>query len=90
MIKCSDKHIENSHQEVDMLSGLFEPIHLIVILGIVLLLFGGKKLPEIGSGLGKAISNFRQSFKNEEGTSSAPEREASAKHEAEPKSPLSR
>ncbi|AFS54046.1 twin-arginine translocase TatA/TatE family subunit [Leptospirillum ferriphilum] len=42
-----------------MLSGLFEPIHLIVILGIVLLLFGGKKLPEIGSGLGK--SHFKLS-----------------------------
>ncbi|WP_053765403.1 twin-arginine translocase TatA/TatE family subunit [Leptospirillum ferriphilum] len=73
-----------------MLSGLFEPIHLIVILGIVLLLFGGKKLPEIGSGLGKAISNFRQSFKNEEGSGPSPEREASAKRETESKPPLSR
>ena len=73
-----------------MLTGLFEPIHLIVILGIVLLLFGGKKLPEIGSGLGKAISNFRQSFKNEEGAAPSPEREASAKHETGSKPPLSR
>lgn len=48
-----------------MLSGLFEPLHLIVILGIVLLIFGGKKLPEIGSGMGKAISNFRRAYKDD-------------------------
>lgn len=33
---------------------------LLVILMIVLVLFGAKKLPEIGSGLGKAIRNFRR------------------------------
>jgi sec-independent protein translocase protein TatA len=32
---------------------------LIVILIIVLILFGGRKLPEIGAGLGKAIRNFK-------------------------------
>lgn len=39
--------------------GLGTP-ELIVILVIGLLLFGGKKLPEIGSGLGKAISSFKK------------------------------
>ncbi|HEY4705979.1 MAG TPA: twin-arginine translocase TatA/TatE family subunit [Thermodesulfobacteriota bacterium] len=34
---------------------------LIVILVIVLVLFGAGKLPEIGSGLGKAIKNFKRS-----------------------------
>jgi sec-independent protein translocase protein TatA len=48
-----------------MLTGLFEPLHLIVILGIVLLVFGGRKLPEIGAGMGKAISNFRRAYKDD-------------------------
>ena len=39
--------------------GLGTP-ELIVILGIAFLIFGGKKLPEIGSGLGKAISSFKK------------------------------
>jgi len=33
---------------------------LLVILAIALLIFGSSKLPEIGSGIGKAIKNFKQ------------------------------
>jgi len=33
---------------------------LLIILAIVLLLFGAKRLPELASGLGKAIKNFRR------------------------------
>lgn len=33
---------------------------LMIILLIVVIFYGGKKLPEIGSGLGRAISNFRK------------------------------
>lgn len=40
--------------------GLFQPLHLLVILGIALLLFGPSKLPQLGKGLGEAIRNFRQ------------------------------
>lgn len=39
--------------------GLGAP-ELIVILVIVIFIFGGKKLPEIGSGLGKAMSSFKK------------------------------
>lgn len=39
--------------------GLGTP-ELVVIFGIAFLVFGGKKLPEIGSGLGKAIGSFKR------------------------------
>ena len=46
---------------------------LIIILAIVFLIFGAKKLPEIGSGLGKAIKNFKGGVKSiEEGTQEKP------------------
>ena len=40
--------------------------HLLVVLVVVILLFGAKKLPEIGGGLGKAIKNFKQSISEQE------------------------
>jgi TatA/E family protein of Tat protein translocase len=39
---------------------LFTPLHLIIILAILLVIFGPRRLPELGSGLGKAIRGFRQ------------------------------
>ena len=36
---------------------------ILVIFLIVMLLFGSRKLPEIGRGLGKAITNFKRSVK---------------------------
>jgi sec-independent protein translocase protein TatA len=45
-----------------MFSGLFSPMHLIVILVIVLIVFGPGKLPELGNSLGKSIKNFKKSM----------------------------
>ena len=39
---------------------------LIIIAIILLVLFGGKKLPELGRGLGQAIKEFKKSTKPEE------------------------
>jgi len=36
--------------------------NLLLILLLVLVIFGARKLPEIGSGLGRAIKNFKQSY----------------------------
>jgi sec-independent protein translocase protein TatA len=56
--------------------GLFQPMHLLVILAIALLVFGPKRLPEIGKGLGGAIRGFKDVFKNGETTQAKPERKA--------------
>ena len=42
-----------------MFEGLFQPIHLMIIAGIALLIFGPKKLPELGKGLGESIRGFK-------------------------------
>jgi sec-independent protein translocase protein TatA len=42
-----------------MIDGLFQPMHLMVIAGIALLVFGPKKLPELGKGLGESIRGFK-------------------------------
>ena len=43
--------------------GLFQPMHLLVIFAIALVVFGPKKLPELGKGLGEAIRGFKDSIK---------------------------
>ena len=49
-----------------MFEGLFQPMHLLVIAGLALLLFGPKKLPELGKGLGEGIRGFKSALKEEE------------------------
>ena len=49
-----------------MLEGLFQPTHLLVIFGIALLVFGPKKLPELGKGIGEGIRGFKSAIKPEE------------------------
>ncbi len=46
-----------------MFEGLLQPQHLLIILVIALFVFGPKKLPELGQGLGKGIRSFRESMK---------------------------
>ncbi len=46
--------------------GLFQPMHLLLILVIVLIIFGPGKLPEIGEGLGKSIRGFKKAMSEKE------------------------
>jgi sec-independent protein translocase protein TatA len=55
-----------------MLEGLFQPTHLILILAIALLVFGPKKLPELGQGLGKGIRGFKDALKGVREDSESP------------------
>ena len=43
-----------------MFEGLFQPTHLLVIFAIALLIFGPKKLPELGKGIGEGIRGFKR------------------------------
>ena len=50
-----------------MFEGLFQPMHLLVILVIALIVFGPGKLPELGAGLGKSIREFKKAISDGEG-----------------------
>ena len=56
-----------------MLDNLFQPTHLLIILAIALLVFGPKKLPELGKGLGDAIRGFRESMNAKDESAGKPE-----------------
>ncbi|HEX8926139.1 MAG TPA: twin-arginine translocase TatA/TatE family subunit [Terriglobales bacterium] len=45
-----------------MFEGLFQPMHLLVIGFIALLVFGPKRLPELGKGLGEGLRQFKTSM----------------------------
>lgn len=47
---------------------------LIIIAGIVLLLFGAKRLPELGSSVGKGIKNFKKGLKEENNNEQKPQK----------------
>jgi sec-independent protein translocase protein TatA len=44
--------------------GLFQPLHILLIVGIALLLFGPSKFADLGKGLGEGIRNFKSAVKD--------------------------
>jgi sec-independent protein translocase protein TatA len=61
-----------------MFEGLFQPMHLLVILVIVLIIFGPGKIGDLGSSLGKAIKGFQKAMQEPE---KKPEESAEGKKE---------
>jgi len=49
-----------------MLEGLFQPMHLLVILFIAVLVFGPKRLPELGKSLGEGIRGFKNAMNDDQ------------------------
>ena len=49
-----------------MFEGLFQPMHLVVIFGIALLVFGPKNLPELGKGIGEGIRGFKTAINDKD------------------------
>jgi len=64
-----------------MFEGLFQPMHLLVIFFIALLVFGPKKLPELGKGLGEGIRALKAGMKDGE---AKPEDKTEAKPDTKP------
>lgn len=52
--------------------GEFSIFHWLVVLAIVLLLFGGRKIPEVMRGLGEGIRNFKEGMSGATHTPTAP------------------
>ena len=61
-----------------MFEGLFQPMHLILLFGIALLVFGPKKLPELGKGLGESIRGFKSAMAAKEESKSDEDKETKA------------
>jgi sec-independent protein translocase protein TatA len=59
-------HLSNLPVGRKSMFGRLGPMELIVILIIVFFLFGAKRLPEIGKGIGEGIKNFKGALKHEE------------------------
>jgi sec-independent protein translocase protein TatA len=55
-----------------MFEGLFQPMHLLVIFVIALLVFGPKKLPELGKGIGEGIRALKDGMKDSSSEAPAP------------------
>jgi sec-independent protein translocase protein TatA len=66
---------------------LFQPTHLLVIAIVLLVLFGGKKLPELGKGLGEGLKGFREGLKG--ATEPAPPAPATQQNAAPAEPPVS-
>ena len=49
-----------------MFSGLESPVHLLILLLIILLLFGAKRVPELARGLGRGIHEFKKGLNTKE------------------------
>ena len=49
-----------------MFTGLVSPTHLIIVLAILLLLFGAKRVPELARGLGSGLSEFKKGTRGED------------------------
>jgi sec-independent protein translocase protein TatA len=63
---------------------LFTPTHLILVLVVALLLFGPRKLPELGKGLGEGLRGFKDAIKGVDPKSEASTHAASDAHTVTP------
>ena len=65
-----------------VLLGMIGPWQVVLIVAVALLLFGGKKIPELMKGLGQGMKEFKKATKDDDNTGNAnPQREIDSKTE---------
>jgi sec-independent protein translocase protein TatA len=62
-----------------VLAGFIGPQEVIIIAIVVLLMFGGRKIPELMKGLGKGMKEFKKATKDEEGEGAEKDKSESEK-----------
>jgi sec-independent protein translocase protein TatA len=45
--------------------GEFSPIHWLIVLAVIVILFGGKRIPEVMRGMGEGIRNFKDGMRGD-------------------------
>jgi sec-independent protein translocase protein TatA len=64
-----------------MIENILSPTHLLLILAVALIVFGPKRLPDAGKGLGSAIRGFKESLFTSETREEQPAIESSHDHD---------
>ena len=64
---------------------LLQPWHIIIVVGLALLFFGGKKLPELGKGLGEGFRGFKEGMKGITGGDESTTKPSESAHAVTPK-----
>ena len=59
-----------------MFEGLFQPTHLLIILGIALLVLGPRKIPELARGIGEGIRGFKSALRVDETSTTSAEHDS--------------
>jgi len=58
-----------------IIAGVVGPWQIVLIIAVALLMFGGKKIPELMGGIGKGMKEFKKAIKEEDETPSEPSKE---------------
>jgi len=59
-----------------IIAGVVGPWQIVLIVAVALLMFGGKKIPELMGGIGKGMKEFKKAVKEEDETPAEPSKEA--------------
>jgi sec-independent protein translocase protein TatA len=58
-----------------IISTVFAPWHILLLVGAILLMFGGQKIPELMGGIGKGMKEFKKAMKEDDEPKEAPKDE---------------